>query len=44
MNKKEFISELKSKLSILKKEEVNNIVNEYSEHIEKKIKSGKSGK
>ena len=39
MNKKEFISELKSKLSILKKEEVNDIVNEYSEHIEEKIKS-----
>lgn len=44
MNKKEFISELKSKLSILKKEEVNDIVNEYSEHIEEKIKSGKSEK
>lgn len=44
MNKKEFISELKSKLSILKKEEVNDIVNEYSEHIEEKIRSGKSEK
>ena len=44
MNKNEFISELKSKLSILKKEEVNDIVNEYSEHIEEKIKSGKSEK
>lgn len=44
MNKKEFIGELKSKLSILKKEEVNDIVNEYSEHIEEKIKSGKSEK
>ena len=44
MKKKEFISELKSKLSILKKEEVNDIVNEYSEHIEEKIKSGKSEK
>ena len=29
MNKKEFISELKSKLSILKKEEVNDIVNGF---------------
>lgn len=44
MNKNEFISELKSKLSILKKEEVNDIVNEYSEHIEEKVKSGKSEK
>lgn len=44
MNKKEFICELKNKLSILKKEEVNDIINEYSEHIDEKVKSGKSEK
>lgn len=42
MNKKEFINEIKTRLSILKKEEIDDIVNEYSEYIDEKIKSGKS--
>ena len=42
MKKKEFISEIKSRLAILKEEEINDIVNEYSEYIDEKVKSGKS--
>lgn len=42
MNKKEFINELRSKLSILKEEEIDDIVSEYGEHIDEEIKSGKS--
>lgn len=42
MNKEEFINELRSKLSILKEEEIDDIVSEYGEHIDEEIKSGKS--
>ncbi len=42
MNKKEFLNDLRSKLSILKEEEINDIVSEYGEHIDEEIKSGKS--
>lgn len=38
MNKKEFLQELKNKISILKEEEVNDIINEYSELIDEKLK------
>lgn len=42
MNKSEFIDKLKDKLKILNNDEVEDIINEYSEHIDEKIKSGTS--
>ena len=44
MNKNDFIDKLKDKLKILNKDEVEDIINEYSEHIDEKIKSGTSEK
>ena len=44
MTKEEFINKLKDKLSILNEDEVEDIINEYSEHIDEKIKSGVSEK
>ena len=42
MTKEEFLKRLKSKLSILEESEVIDILEEYSEHIDEKIKSGTS--
>ena len=42
VTKSEFINKLKDKLSILNKNEVDDIINEYSEHIDEKVKSGVS--
>lgn len=38
MKKEEFLNKLREKISILKKEEQDDIINEYSEHIEEKLK------
>ena len=40
MTKDEFINKLKDKLNILNEDEVEDIISEYSEHIDEKIKSG----
>ena len=40
MTKDEFINKLRDKLSILNNDEVEDIISEYSEHIDEKIKSG----
>lgn len=42
MNKQEFISTLKTKLNILSANEVNDIINEYSDVIDQKIQDGKT--
>lgn len=42
MTKEEFLKRLKTKLSILEESEVIDILEEYSEHIDEKIKSGTS--
>lgn len=44
MNKKEFLETLRKKLSILDENEVNDIILEYSNHIDQKIKDGKKEK
>ncbi len=44
MNKKQFLNILKEKLSILNKDEKQDIINEYSDIIDEKIKNGKSVK
>lgn len=44
MTKEEFLKRLKSKLSILDESEVIDILDEYSEHIDEKIKEGSSEK
>ena len=38
MTKDEFINKLRDKLSILNNDEVEDIISEYSEHIDEKIK------
>ena len=38
MKKEEFLDKLREKISILKKEEQDDIINEYREHIEEKLK------
>ncbi len=40
MDKKTFISELRQALSVLQEEELNDIINEYEQHIDMKIKNG----
>ena len=42
MNKKKFIKKLKNNLSILEENEINDIIDEYSDIIDEKIKNGKS--
>ena len=42
MNKKSFIKKLKNNLIILEESEVNDIIEEYSNNIDEKIKNGKS--
>lgn len=42
MTKQEFLTRLKSKLSVLSTEEVNELLDEYSEYIQNKISEGKS--
>lgn len=42
MNKKTFIKQLKKNLSILEENEVNDIIEEYSDIIDEKVKNGKS--
>ncbi len=42
MNKKEFLKTLRDKLSILEKEEIDDIIEEYSNHIDEKISDGKT--
>lgn len=44
MKKDEFLEILKSKLEILDEEEVKDIIDEYSEHIDEKIKDGSTEK
>lgn len=40
MNKKEFLEKLKFKLEILDEKEIDDILDEYSEHIDEKVKGG----
>lgn len=42
MDKKTFINELKTALSVLQEDELNDIVNEYEQHIDMKMKNGLS--
>ncbi len=42
MNKKDFIKELEKRLEILDEKEIKDIVNEYKDIIDEKVKSGKS--
>ena len=42
MNKKDFLNKLREKIKILNNDEVEDIINEYSEHIDEKVKSGVS--
>ena len=42
MTKKDFLDKLREKLEILKSDEVEDIINEYSEHIDEKVKYGVS--
>ncbi|HPF83599.1 MAG TPA: DUF1700 domain-containing protein [Bacilli bacterium] len=42
MNKKEFLSKLERKLSILDEQEIKDIINEYEDIIEEKVKDGKT--
>lgn len=42
MNKNEFIESLRKRLDILEQSEIDDIVSEYSEHIDEKVKSGVS--
>lgn len=42
MNKKEFISFLENRLSVLKKEEREDVINEYIQHIDNKLAEGMS--
>ena len=44
MNKKEFIKKLEEKLRILDEDELKDIINEYKDTIEEKVKHGKSEK
>lgn len=41
MTKKRFLSELKKRISILNEQEINDILNEYEESIDEKVKHGK---
>lgn len=40
--KKEFLNFLDKRLSILKEEEKNEVLNEYSQHIDMKVQEGQS--
>jgi len=42
MDKKTFINELKTALSVLQEDELNDIINEYEQHIDMKMKNGLS--
>ena len=42
MNKKKFLKILEEKLQILSEEEINDILNEYKDTIEEKVKHGSS--
>ncbi len=42
MNKEEFLKTLRKKISILKEEEINDIISEYSEFIDEKTKRNQS--
>ena len=42
MDKNTFISQLRQALSVLQKDELEDIVNEYQQHIDMKMKSGLS--
>ena len=42
MNKKEFLKSLEAKLNILEDTEIKDIISEYSDHIDQKIKDGKT--
>lgn len=42
MNKNEFLSQLRKKLDVLSQVEVDELISEYSEHIENKLSEGKS--
>lgn len=42
MSKKEFLKELESKLQLLEKQEIKDIIEEYDNHIEEKVKKGKT--
>jgi len=42
MNKNEFLNQLRKKLSVLSQDEIEELISEYSEHIEHKMSEGKS--
>ncbi len=42
MNKKVFLEKLKKKLKILNKDELDDIIEEYEDHINEKVASGKT--
>ena len=42
MKRKEFLSELEKKLHLLEEAEIKDIINEYKDHIDEKIKSGQT--
>lgn len=42
MTKQEFLDKLRSRLSILEESEINDIISEYEEHVDEKIKKGKT--
>ena len=44
MNKKEFLDKLRSKLSVLNDEEIEDIINEYEGYIDEKVSAGKTEK
>lgn len=42
MNKNEFLNQLRKRLSILSQDEIEELISEYSEHIDHKMSEGKS--
>ncbi|MBS7021215.1 MAG: DUF1700 domain-containing protein, partial [Firmicutes bacterium] len=44
MTKKKFLSELEKKLNVLNESEIKDIINEYSDIIDEKVKHGKTEK
>ena len=42
MNKKKFLNQLEQKLKVLSKEEIQDILNEYEDIIDEKVKHGKT--
>ncbi|HET6785312.1 MAG TPA: DUF1700 domain-containing protein, partial [Erysipelotrichaceae bacterium] len=42
MNKNEFLSQLRKKLDVLSQDEIDELITEYSEHIDNKLHEGKT--